>query len=459
MAGVGITLGILFVVAPLAQADVPSQPELYIREINISGDNFVVLQNVGADIAKLSDYWLGYASASASSPLVPTQQLPDVPLANGQAIVALNDGTTDTCDASYVARLPFDFAKSGGTFMLWRLDSSVTGSLTFRQVDVVQWANPSAQSTVVSPGVIDVRQETSPVTIANPVWYRDATQPMATWQVGDLSACNFAVYDTTTTTWQPTISWPQASASPPSIQAASIVVGGSPAGTPSIPASDKGLQAVQLSELLPNTTKPQTDANDEFIELYNPNDTPFDLSGFMLQTASTGSATVHTYHFPAGTTIKPKQFAAYKSAQTHLALTNSGGQVWLVDPLGTTVTQSDPYGKADDGLAWVNANGKWQWTALATPGATNKVATPVQAGAVKTATVSGKKVAAVAASSTAGTVAGAHTTAEDGKPTTTVHPLTLAVVILAALLYGAYEYRHDLALRYQQFRRNRAARR
>jgi hypothetical protein len=253
-----------------------------------------------------------------------------------------------------------------------------------------------------------------------------------------------------------TIVWPQNSFSPPSVYIGAQSTSGSKA--PSIPAADKGLKAPQLSEILPNPASPQTDVDDEFIELYNPNNKSFDLSGFMLQTASTSSAATHTYHFPAGTSIGAGSFKAFSSEQTHLALSNSGGQVWLVDPLGTTLDTCDPYGTAKDGQSWVDASGKWQWTLQATPGTTNKIATPVASSSTsKTATVSGKKVTAIAKTANGnGSTLGASTNASSSKPLS-IHPLTLAIIIGAALLYGAYEYRHDLALKYRQFRRNRGA--
>ena len=58
-----------------------------------------------------------------------------------------------------------------------------------------------------------------------------------------------------------------------------------------MPAADIGLSAPQISELLPNPAGTGNDATDEFIELYNPNDQPFDLSGFVLQTGLTTPAT------------------------------------------------------------------------------------------------------------------------------------------------------------------------
>jgi hypothetical protein len=461
ISGVGATI-VLLACALLPLAPIPKtaaatpKPGLHIREIKISGDNFVALENTGNDITDLSSYWIGYASDSSGDPLVPSQQLPAIPLPSGQTLIALYSGSTDTCDASYIDKLNFSFAKTGGQFAVWRMDTSSAGVLSFFVADQARWANPSKTATLPSGVDLDIRQETAPMTIDNPVWYKDVNQT-GDWQVGNYQNCSLSIYEPATDQWTSAVTWQQATVSPPSVLLASVFIGGTGKASATIPASDRGLLAMQLSELLPNTAKPQTDADNEFIELYNPNSKSFDLSNFMLQTASSTSSSVHSWHIPVGTKVGPGAFKAFYSSQTHLSLSNGGGEVWLVDPLGTTVTHSDPYGKADDGMAWVNAGGKWQWTAVPTPGATNKIATPVQAGSVKTATVGDKKVVSLASG---GVVAGASTTsAAQGAPSTPIHPWVLAVVAVAALLYGAYEYRHDLAYRISKYRSNRKARR
>jgi len=452
-------------------------PDLRIVELNVTGDEFVVLQNVGDAPAYLSDYWLGYTSDNLGI-AAPSERLAvagsNKLVLPGQSL-ALTNSPQPACGAALVADLPFSsFANSTGQLALWQLDS-FSASPTFNFAAKVSWGKAiiSADDVVYEPDLPIAAEkdvatyeadQTPPVSQAVTAWYfTGLANESPAWHVGYLQGCNFtAVTDLGSNTPPPTqtIDWQTDPGGPPYIVVSAVVLGKAGlSAMPTIPAADKGLKALQLSELLPNTASPQTDANDEFIELYNPNDKTFDLSGFMLQTASATSSTTHTYHFPAGTFIAPHSFKAFKSAKTHLALNNSGGQVWFVDPLGTTVAKSEPYGKADDGLSWVNAGGKWQWTAQPTPGAENKLATPIAAsGSAKLATVNGKKVTAVATGT--GTVAGASTTdGAETAPTATVHPLTLAVVIAAALLYGAYEYRYDLANHYRQFRRNRSLRR
>lgn len=229
---------------------------------------------------------------------------------------------------------------------------------------------------------------------------------------------------------------------------------------PVIPAGNVGLKPPSLSEVLPNPASPLTDAADEFIELYNPNDAYFDLSGYVLEA---GLTTKRRHTIAAGTKIAQKAFLALFSAQTKLALSNSGGQVSLLDPLGRLLAQSDPYGTAKDGQAWMLANGIWQWTTKPTPNALNILSAP----AVKSASTTKKTSAASSNKTTTSAKSAAPDEESDmgqvaslvADAGTPLHPGVLAVVAVFAVLYGAYEYRRDVANRIYQFRANRAARR
>lgn len=236
---------------------------------------------------------------------------------------------------------------------------------------------------------------------------------------------------------------------------------------PTIPAVNIGLKSPQLSELLPNPAAPQTDADDEFIELYNPNEVRFDLSGYVLEV---GTTTKHRYAFLEGTALQSHAFVAFFAADTHLSLSNTTGQARLIDPVGTVLQESDAYGVAKDNQAWIFANGSWQWTTKPTPNAINVVVAPVvKKAAVASSKQSSKKSSAkVKAAATTSKSKGSSTgtgSAQAGNATTTVaqrdpvHPAVLAVIAASALLYGAYEYRRDVANKIFQLRSNRAARR
>ncbi len=237
-----------------------------------------------------------------------------------------------------------------------------------------------------------------------------------------------------------------------------------PAGeVPENPTVNAGLASPQLTELLPNPGSPQTDAEDEFIELYNPNDTSFDLSGYVIEV---GTTTKHRYIIAQGVSVASHNYLAFFSADTGLALSNTGGQVRLIDLQESTVSQTDVYGTAKDNQSWMIVNGVWQWTAQPTPNAANVI------GSVGVLTAASKKSAAVKKAAKAKTTSAAKAKSTKSAPKTDVgqlvastpsdtplHPGVLALIGVSALLYGAYEYRRDVANKFHQFRSDRAARR
>lgn len=227
---------------------------------------------------------------------------------------------------------------------------------------------------------------------------------------------------------------------------------GSPSALSSIPADDNGLAAPEISEVLPNPAPPQTDADDEFVELYNSNAKPFDLSGFILQA---GTTTVHKYTFPAGTSLEPNSFSAFYPSDTNFSLSNSDGQVKFLDPAGNLLSQTDEYTKAKDGYAWLSTDGLWQWTTTPTPNAANILTPPKPASADKTSSASVRS----ARTAKSATAAGSSNSSSGGGSAVSLHPLILAGIGTLAVVYALYEYRNDLANQLYRFRRYRAARR
>ncbi|HSW66720.1 MAG TPA: lamin tail domain-containing protein [Bacillota bacterium] len=241
---------------------------------------------------------------------------------------------------------------------------------------------------------------------------------------------------------------------------------------PVVPPADIGLTAPQISELLPNPAAPLSDASDEFIELYNPNGAPFDLSGFTLQT---GSAAKHSYVFPKDTVLPSVGFAAFYARDTELVLSNTASQVTLLDPLGAVVAQSDAYSKAPSGQSWLLADNVWQWTDKPTPGEANHLSLPapaqpaaaVAAPKKATAKVSSPAVKAAKTTKVAAKPKAAKTAAKapavqsarlpDPPPKGSLHIGVLAVVAAIAVVYGAYEYKTELSNKFYQLRANRSA--
>jgi hypothetical protein len=215
--------------------------------------------------------------------------------------------------------------------------------------------------------------------------------------------------------------------------------------TAQVPSANKGLAAPRITELLPNPAKPARDVTDEFIELYNENESSFDMSGYQLIIGANGG---RKYIFPEGTVLRPQSFMAFTSKMTHISLSNTAGKVGLRDPLGNPLGETQQYSGAKDGQAWAYGAGHWQWTTKPTPGSANVILVP----AAKT--VASKKSKGASAS-TASFSRTQQRTTSSATPTVTVgspapaehpiHPTALVVVAVFAVLYGAYEYRHDLA--------------
>jgi hypothetical protein len=247
--------------------------------------------------------------------------------------------------------------------------------------------------------------------------------------------------------------------------------------TPTVPNND-GLPTPLVTELLPNPASPQTDDANEYIELFNPGETAFNLKGYTLET---GSTTLHDFTFTEDTLLQPHSFRAFFSSDTNLSLSNTAGRARLLDPAGKLLSQSNPYTKAPDGQAWAldELDGTWQWTTTPTPSASNLMHTPVvlaKASVVKESVPKVKAASAAkvkGASTTKKAKATKATKKKSSKPTeantlaattTTPSPAPLHAGVLAAVAvlavgYGVYEYRHDLGNRIQQFRTHRATRR
>ena len=231
-----------------------------------------------------------------------------------------------------------------------------------------------------------------------------------------------------------------------------------------------------ITELLPNPASPQTDANDEYVELYNPNAVPFNLDGYSLEV---GTSTVRTYSFDEDAVIPTETYKAFFSSETGLSLTNSGGQVRLRDAEGVIVSETTVYGAAGDNQAWTLSEGVWKWTSTPTPGAANiltavaaakaatkaaaakKAATPKAAKAPKAKVATAKKAKAKkpAKKKVKKAQAASLVSSTAAKPKPPIHTGILVAVAVAALLYGLYEYRHDISNKIHQLRANRATRR
>lgn len=212
---------------------------------------------------------------------------------------------------------------------------------------------------------------------------------------------------------------------------------------------------VLITEILPDPASPQQDSADEFIELYNPNDTILNLAGYQLQTGNN-----FRYHYTLGDTpLGPQRYLAIPSAVSKLSLANSGSGVRLIDPAGNIVFEVPNYGPAKEGQSWINQEGAWLWTLSPTPSAVNMLtlppppkpaaAAPKKKQAAKASTSTPKTVKAPAAKkSTTEPVLNTVATAKPQEPPYwVIVPLALLVVG-----YAIYEYRQVLGKAWQKTR-------
>lgn len=438
-------------------------PQLVISQLKItsSAGQFVTLYNQSDNILDLGQYEIDYLSSSGKLSSLPV---------SGQlaphSFYMLSDDQARLCYQVTVNAVSLGFATTSGTLQIWGLSSDKASK---QLQDGVTWASKATAGAVMLPtqngtsSVSLLRQPTD--ASGNP----QVLSPSAgNWQAVTPDAANPCALDIVNTTTpaaspsvNPGIQLTIGQAPPATIVSLVSDDNSAASGGPSLPNADVGLSAPQLTELLPNPNGSGNDDTDEYIELYNSNPVSFDLSGFTLQA---GTTTKHNYVFPTGTMLPPQSFTALFSAATGLSLSNSGGQVDLLDPFGNTLSRSDVYGTAKDGQAWALANGKWYWTAQATPGAANVIKQVVTAKSSKAKAASSKSTkgggsGVKGASTTAATSAGATSGTTETSSPAPIHPYVLAAVGVLAVGYGVYEYRHDLGNRIHQLRANRAARR
>lgn len=425
--------------------------ELSILSLKMTGSEMVVIGNITDKPINLQNYMVQYFNKAVPVSLVtPTtiQALPDFILSPKQSFVLTGDSAA-TCGAAGVANLAMSLSDTGGYLNLMKISQQPDNSILYDPQDHVSWT-----STTTGADLVKVPSAT---TDPKAVWYRKISD--GTWQqVGLGSNCTlFLTLSAAVPNDNPSyIDWTDGE------EPLAIVI--EPTDQPIVDEAKtySGLAAPKIIEILPNPAEPQTDSEDEFIELYNPNDSVFDLSGFKVQV---GMVSLRSYTFPENTQIPAKGFVSFNSASTGLSLTNSGGQVRLIDPLGTAISQTDTYGPAKDGQAWALANGKWYWTTMPTPNANNIINQPLTISALSvgstkktsttkkaTTTKAAAKPKVKAAKATKAKIQPASVTSPSQTSPQPVHFWILAGIGVAAAAYALYEYRNDLVNSYHRFR-------
>jgi hypothetical protein len=196
---------------------------------------------------------------------------------------------------------------------------------------------------------------------------------------------------------------------------------------------------IQINELYPDPKSPETDAKDEFIELYNPHSYAINITDY---TVVVGTSKTYKYTFPEGSVIAPGGYVVVDSGTTNLSFSNNGTDVVLLNNFDAEIDKVT-YEKAKQGMSYAQDDaGKWQWTITITKGYQNSISATTE----------------ITPDSTA--VAGIVSGTDDTPLTPAPQPLpgwALAVLGVSAVCYAAYEYRFEARNTIYKLRANRTA--
>jgi Lamin Tail Domain len=435
-------------------ADTTSLPSLVVSQLKITSSNgqFMLLHNASDEPVDLGAYQIQYFNHYEVSRATTSRTISLSGVVPPHGYHMVNDGALVLCYQLSIESASLGFSTTAGLVQVVSFEQRGPGEAASPRLhDYVGWSKTAAVGAQMLPTSStsflqrSLDPETHHPAILNP--------GAGTWEPVRPSLEQQCVLErlvdaTIVPTGMPLFA---VGDEPPS----TIVQLANPASSitgPVMPAANIGLAAPVITELLPNPNGTGNDATDEYIEIYNANNTAFDLTGFSLQT---GMTTLKTYSFPPGSVLAPKRFTSFFSETTGLSLSNTASRAILRDPFMNVVNSTESYASAKDGQAWALAKSAWHWTTHATPNAANVIqqptATKKSKASAKTKTASTRLVGAKSA---AGTAASAQ---DEGPPAVPVHTRVLALVALVAVLYGLYEYRTDMANRYFKLRGNLTA--
>ncbi len=145
---------------------------------------------------------------------------------------------------------------------------------------------------------------------------------------------------------------------------------------------------LQINEIMPAPRATDWNAdgehnsNDEWIELYNPNNYQVDLMGWQLDDqADAGS---RPWRLPTGMSIAAHGYVVIFASQSKLSLTNTGEAVRLIQPNGV-IADTISYAKLDVDQSWGRHPTSQQWQLFAQP-------SPNQANNSTQPTLAAKKI-------------------------------------------------------------------
>lgn len=125
-------------------------------------------------------------------------------------------------------------------------------------------------------------------------------------------------------------------------------------------------KSIIISEFLPDPEG--TDAENEWIELFNQSDQIANLTNWQLDDQDGGSS---PFVFPINSLIGPNQFLVLIRPITNIALNNDNDQVRLIYPDGSLATEISYLAEKKEGFSIAFDNNDYFWTKIPTPGSAN----------------------------------------------------------------------------------------
>lgn len=431
-------------------ADTYISPSLVITQLKVTSNNgqYVMLYNATDTVLDMGRYQLEYFNSYDLSKATSSRLITLIGSLPPHGYYLVNDNQMLLCYQLTVNAVSLGFSTVAGLIQILTLSQSSPGSSASPVVqDYVGWSKTAVSGAQTLPANVDATLIRQPVDVGNnPIVNTPGSGTWLSVQPDTSNTCNFVISASPTVGIASGASQLLPSSPPPA-----IILPAQSLETSTI-SINTGLMSPQISEILPNPSGTGNDATDEFIEIYNSNSAPFDLSGYSFQA---GISSFHDYVLPATTMLPAQSYTVFYASRTGLSLSNTGGQVKLLDPSGVSISATGVYDTAKNGLSWANANGNWSWTNIPTPGTINIISqtavaktTVVQAPTISAAPT-GDKTSNLSQTAPTSSVAKAATT---GSNLTPIHNWTLALVAFAAILYGAYEYRTDLGNRIHKFK-------
>lgn len=440
---------IAIVMSPLSSAEATSNfvviSEIQTGSKTSSYEEFVELTNMTDQEIDLTGWRIEYASSSENSKWIKKVMLMGVIEPNGRYLVATKDYLVDKADASFSS----GFSDSAGSIRLVKVE---TESLAEEEMDVVGWGSANymeGESAPASEKGYSLKRKTEDDgkfvdTQNNKNDFFLSTSPSP-------SSDDLPVTDEEEKEQEIVIS---------DIEANS--------GEEDYSSNQEDYEDIWITELMPDPVSPQTDADNEFIEIYNAGISSVDLYGYVLQTGLTYN---HSYVLPT-MQLAPGQYIVLPSSQTKLSLSNSGGRSRIVGPSGKVIFETPAYDKAEPGQSFIRLeNGSWEWTQSPTPSAPNQLTVKLAETASTSSKSSSSSSKKKSSKSSKPKVKKASSSKKVSKPkveSTSSSPANnpsdtsspklnnkwVVALGASAILYGAYEYRDDVRNKFIKLRRN-----